>query len=77
MTYTTRARRKSCPIPQSISFEMDFLPDDLSEDEYKKEVRKIVKRQVNQHKKPRWENPLIDFYDARISKIIEEVILEN
>lgn len=66
------------PIPWVVSFEMCFIDDDLSEEQYIKEVKKIIRRwKANGQPQTDEEGGLFDSYDERVSEIIQEVLAEN
>lgn len=74
--FPKRKRRKhQNPIPFAISFELTFIPDDLTDWEYEDQVRKIVREKLPQatlKSSSLWEE-----YDPFVTSIIEEELSRN
>lgn len=75
-----RLKKQRTPIPFIISFELVFLDEDLTEEQYEQEVRRIVREKLpslQQDQADREEAGLWEEYDDRISEIIEEELARN
>lgn len=70
-------RDQLVPIPGSVALEIDFIDnEEMSEEEYKEEVKKAVRRGM--HSADMLEAPgPITTYDPEVWKIIREVVLEG
>jgi hypothetical protein len=80
MSYQRIKRRKYRPIPFVISFELAFLDEDLSLEEYEREVRRVVREKLPELDVVQntsgtcglWEE-----YDEFVSKVLEEELSRN
>jgi hypothetical protein len=80
MSYQRIKRRKHRPIPFVISFELAFLDEDLSLEEYESEVRRVVREKLPELDLVQntsgtcglWEE-----YDDFVSEIISEELQRN
>lgn len=76
----SRKKRNFPPIPFRISFELAFIEEGLTEEEYTQEVRKIVRQHLPdsfQDAQDRQEAGFWEEYDDRISEIIEQELSRN
>lgn len=67
------------PIPWPIAFDTAFIKnDELSEREYRDEVKRIVRKHLNtKDRSVLNRRGLFDYYDPMMWKIIKEVMAEN
>jgi hypothetical protein len=75
-----KRKKEYGPIPFVISFELAFIEEGLTEEQYIEEVRRVVREKlpdVLQNKEDQEEAGLWEEYDDRISKIIEEELARN
>lgn len=75
-----KRERRHGPIPFVISFELAFLDEDLSEVEYEREVRRVVREclpTLEQDVLDREEAGWFEEYDDRVSEIIVEELSRN
>ena len=68
-------RRRSHAIPFVISFELAFIDEGLTEEQYEQAVRSIVRQ--NLHHLPDEEEGVWEEYDERVSEIIAEELARN
>lgn len=76
-TSTLIDRDEYRPIPMPIAIGLAFIPEGLPEDRYIKRVKKLVRKCVNPPRKDLYDSSFFAMYDARIWKIIREVMAEN
>ncbi len=72
------------PIPSVLSFSTTFIDDDLTEEEYRKEVKKLIRadmkaiiREIRSGQKDADDCNFITEYDSRVWELIREVFAEN
>ncbi len=77
-------RDDEIPIPSVLSFSTTFIDDDLSEEEYRREVKKLIRadmkaiiREIASGQKDEDDCNFITEYDSRVWELIREVFAEN
>ena len=65
------------PIPFVISFKTSFIDEDLSREEYLREVRKIVRKCLKLPQRELEQEGMWEEYNEDVSRIIEEVLQES
>lgn len=73
-----RRGKHDAPLPGVVVFAMMFLDgDDMGEEEYRKELKNTIRKEVNSKDKD-WMDPgPFHVYDDRVWEIIHEVLEEN
>ena len=73
LTQKREGKKPLKPIPTKIMIYETFLPENLSEEEYRREVKKIIRKHYTPIPEPCW----MQVFDEELSKLIEEVLAEN
>ena len=76
-----KKREERGPIPATISFQMIFIKEGLTEEKYLEEVRKIVRKWIAEslHKEEDEDDSGVfwEEYNEQVSDIIEEELARN
>lgn len=72
-----RRKPRKKPIPWAITLELALLRDGLSQEQWEREIRRVVRSKMPTTLQ-QMENPgLFELYDDHISAIIEEELVRN